>query len=638
MRSINLYSDLECTNLVSTIVTQDYVLPEDKNLYTCITSYGGTLTDAWSWTVDQLPDPVVYTTRWVAEGESPSEQTESFMPNPSIASTTVAFPLGEPGNEPEIKNYYVEGGIRLDWDYYYNQENDSINIALWAPKYFSGWSEPEDPEDEPEPQFESIWIKTEQGSNVLWVNRLNTQSEATYLTINNASEYSDIQLIFVEGDVFYKKLTTPQIGRFDHSFIPVVLATHNGDLECINGYPNGYPSAISSNCLTSEEVIPDPPSEETNEGNNVLQDGQGAGIGVSDDAADIDASLLNRSSLSWGGTGNGLSYYHMHVSTFLGVIRQLWHDIFASPEEAIRNIVGTFILNQDNPYAYMDFESIRQCLLGAFIVPYWYQEVVTANDTCWVGPYGAYAPGATYIVSRYQEIFNNRLSHTRPSFAEDGFGDFSDFNNCTASLHLPFVGDISIDIATVARGDIRVKAIIDNYNGNISYLVYTRSMQAPLGKEILYGVYTGNCAVMIPITAIGSNPEIFSRIMNAGSGIASGVLGALSGNVAQIPGILQSGYELQRAANDMSVVNRGGAIDTNSGPLQTLDITLQIRRGRELKPEHRREIEGNESITTAKIREFEGFLKVRSCDLKGLKCDERESERIRALLMEGVYV
>ena len=88
----------------------------------------------------------------------------------------------------------------------------------------------------------------------------------------------------------------------------------------------------------------------------------------------------------------------------------------------------------------------------------------------------------------------------------------------------------------------------------------------------------------------------------------------------------------------MSVVNRGGAIDTNSGPLQTLDITLQIRRGRELKPEHRREIEGNESITTAKIREFEGFLKVRSCDLKGLKCDERESERIRALLMEGVYV
>ena len=638
MRSFNLYSDLECTNLVTQIVTQDYILPEGKQLYTRIDGYGNTSPDAFSWTVSQLPEPVVYTARYVAEGTSPDEQTGSFMSQPVIADSTVAFPLGEPGTEPEIKSFYIEGGVRLDWDYYYDSQNDGLKIALWAPKYFTGWSE----DNEPQPQFDSIWIKTGQGSNILWVNKLNTENEATYFTVEQASNYSNIQLIVVEGEVYFKKTTAPTFGNFERAFIPVVMAIHNGELECLNGYvPQGFarfPSAISINCFKSDEIIPEPEGEETNEGNNVLQDGQGAGIGVSDDAADIDVNTLNHSTLAWGGRGSGLSYYVMPRASFSYVIRQLWNNFYKDPETVLRDIIGTFIFNEENLSTTIDLDAIRQCLLAAFACPFYPQSTTTANATCWIGPYGATAPDAAYVALRYSEVANISLSSVRPDFENDGFGDFSDFNNCTASLHLPFVGDISVDITTVARGDIRVKAIFDFYTGNIVYLVYTRSMQAPQGKEILYGVYNGNAAVEIPIMAIGSNSNILGRILNSGTAMATGVMSAIGGNVSAIPSIVQSDFAMNQAKNDMSVVNRGGLIDHNSGPLQTLDITLQIRRARELKPENRRDIEGIESVTKSKIGNFSGFIKVKSCDLKGLKCQDSEVRQIEAMLMEGVYV
>lgn len=638
MRSINLYSDLECTNQVAQIVTQDYVLPEGKQLYTRIDSYGSTRPDAYSWTVEQLPEPVVYTTRSVAEGESPNEETGSFMPEPSIASTTVAFPLGEPGTEPADPPHklYVEGGIRLDYDYVYDEEADQIKIVIWAPKYFSGWNE----ETPPKPQFDSIWIKGEQGYNLAWLNMLSTE-QLNYFVINNAHEYSDIQVIFVEGDVYFKKTTTPTIGKFERAFIPVLMAMHNGSLECLNGYPNGYPSAISINCLTSEEIIP-PAPDETGESSGLNRDGTGTGIGLSDLAAELDINALNNGALNWNGHGYGLTYYSIDLIAFTrDVVGTVYGAIFKNSLDAWSEAIDSVISPTADSMA-INAQTIRNCIVSAYLLP----DIPTQDtrvDKIWVGPLPIDQSNALtyYVGDRYQEVDDKWITEVdgHANFAEEGFGDFNDFTNTTATLHLPFIGDIPIEISTLIRGDIRVRTVLDQFTGNISYLVYTRSMEANGGRAILYGIYTGNCAVEQPICALGTSANVLSRVINAGSQAVGAAINIATGNFGKAGlDAFSAITQADTAVASREVVNRGGVLDKNTGPLQTDAITLQITRPIPLKPYNRVEIEGIPAATKQPIRQFTGFLKVKSCDLTGLSCEDPEKEKILALLKEGVYV
>lgn len=643
MRRITLYSDLECTQQVAQVVTQDYVLPEGKQLYTRIDSYGSTRPDAHSWTVEQLPEPVVYTTRYVAEGESPNEETGSFMTRPSIAATTVAFPLGEPREGPlqpdeKPSKFYIENGIRLDWDYFHDSENDQLKIALWPPKYFTGWSE----DEEPEPQFsDSIWIKTELGNSILWVNDVDTQQYATYLTIRNAHEYSNVQLIFVEGDVYFKKTTLPTIGKFEKSFIPVVLATHNGDLECINGYPNSWPSAISINALTSDEIIP-PAPDETGETSGMNRDGTGSGLGVSDPAAEIDLNALNSGALNWNGHGSGLTYYTMDLVTFTTkVVGKVYGTLFSNSMEAWGAAIDSVLYPTPDSFA-INAETIRACVVSAFMLP----DIPTngtSTSTVWVGPLPIDNLSLTYYLGdRYIEVDDTWLSEIagHEDFANDGYGDYNDFTHTTATLHLPFVGDIPLNISSLSRGDIRVRAILDQYTGNICYCVYTLSMEAPEQVPILYGIYTGNCAVEIPICSLGSSANVLSRIVNAGSQAVSGIISSIqSGSpVPAALGAFSAITEADTAVASREVVNRGGVLDKNTGPLQTDAVTLQLTRPIPLKPFNRVEIEGIPAATKQPIRQFEGFLKVKSCDLSGLSCEDSEKQKILQLLKEGVYI
>lgn len=640
MRSINLYSDLECTQQVAQIITQDYVLPEGKQLYTRIDSYGNTSPEAFSWTVEQLPEPIVYTARCIAEGESPDEQTGSFMSEPSIAGTTVAFPLGEPGTEPDIKSFYVQGGIRLDWDYYHDTENNELKIALWAPKYFSGWSE----DDEPQPQFDSIWIKTGQGSNILWVNKLNTESEATYFTIEQASNYSNIQLIFVEGDVYFKKTSTPTIGKFEKAFIPVVMAMHNGQLECLNGYdPQGFarfPSAISINALTSEEIIP-PAPEETGESSGMHRDGTGSGLGVSDTAAEINIGALNTGALAWNGHGAGLTYYTLDLVTFTTrIVGSVYGVLFNNSMEAWQEAIDSVIYPTADSFA-INSETIRACIVSAFMLPSM-PTSGSSTDTVWVGPLPIKNLSLTnYLGDRYVEVDDAWLSEIagHEDFANDGYGDYNDFTHTTATLHLPFVGDIPLNISSLSRGNIRVRTILDQYTGNICYCVYTRSMEAPEQVPILYGIYTGNCAVEIPICSLGSSANVLSRIINAGSQAVGAAVNLASGDYLKAGlGAFSAITEADTAVASREVVNRGGVLDKNTGPLQTDAVTLQITRPIPLKPFNRVEIEGIPAATKQPIRQFTGFLKVKSCDLSGLSCEDSEKDKILQLLKEGVYI
>lgn len=630
MRRIYLFSDLECEQAYGQVVTQDY--NPNANIITAVNHEQQVYVDARVQDITQLEENLVYTCKCV--GEEVENQTTKGPEITSIADTTIAFPLGDVEEihgemAPTTHELYVEGGIKLEYQFYLNTDTDVLGVKISPPQYFAGYDAQE------QPIFNALHIYSLNGTSIPWLGPAYWGDNSDNpIIVNDYSNYSNFQVIIVEAPTQFKRTVEPEFDTIQTALFPMLIAQNGETIECFNGYPNGYPAAISANALTSDEVIPEPDGDETNTGNNVDQDGQGAGLGVSDAAEHINITALNNG-LSWGGTGNGLSYYKMPKSSFRQLLGDVWGTMFSqSPEEiASRFVAGIF--NPDSSALMFNTDTIRSCLVGAFCLPISPTGSTSSNSTCWVGPYGAYAPNSYYITDRFVDSGTHTIS-TR--FADDGAGDFSDFLQSTATLYLPFVGTINVDITALARGNLSIETVIDQYTGNITYWVYTTSMQAPNNVAVLYGVYTGNCAVDVPICGIGDAGNVMKKVMNIGSQISSGLGSVAMGDAS---GLVQAGIGLESSLlnlKEKSAVNRGGSMDVNSGALQGLHITLQIKRSRPLKQENRRDIEGIPSATKKKIKEFEGFLKVKSVDLKGLSCEDSEKAKIESMLLEGVWV
>lgn len=202
-----------------------------------------------------------------------------------------------------------------------------------------------------------------------------------------------------------------------------------------------------------------------------------------------------------------------------------------------------------------------------------------------------------------------------------GYDDFNDFENTRATLFLPFVGTINIDINAIARGSITVKYVIDVCNGNIGYWVYTFGMQST--GDLLYGVYTGNCAIEVPTTGIYKGNAL-DKILNAGTAIASG----------DAVGILKSTID---TVTDVRV-NRSGGIDTASTSISRFQPRLDIEKKEILRTDQYREISGIPAYVTKNLSELSGFVKVFDVDLKSIDGEDVEKEQLAALIREGVYV
>lgn len=215
-----------------------------------------------------------------------------------------------------------------------------------------------------------------------------------------------------------------------------------------------------------------------------------------------------------------------------------------------------------------------------------------------------------------------------------GYDTFADFSETDATLYLPFYGMVNIDINAIAHGRLQIKWLVDSYNGNICYWVYTQGMQDP--KMILYGTYSGNCAVPIPV-------------------VGSGASGTMLGRVANIAGTLAVGATAGAAAGAMAAVNtignltakhidRAGTMDTNSNTSCPYAITLQISARVMLTPDHYAETIGTPSAAPGNgdpgsVSAFSGFTIFRDFHADSISgATAREKEEIERLMRGGVFV
>lgn len=350
--------------------------------------------------------------------------------------------------------------------------------------------------------------------------------------------------------------------------------------------------------------LPDPENTYEPTDNNIVIGGTGNGDYPSDPAERPNVGNLNNWFAFGSSNGKGLTYYDVLISDIYDVFSKIYSDSYINLETRLKAIIDCFRI----PFTVGVGSQIAR--INVADVP--------------VSVSGAYP-----LTQRFKEFDFPIVDLTNA-----GWDDYNDFSNTRATLYLPFVGRINIDINAIARGTIEVVAVGDAYTGNITYWVYTTSMNAP--REILYGVYEGQSAVQIPIAATYT-PNLMGKIMASAGILGGGLTAAVMSN--PMGAAVAAGALIATAPSALEQsVDTTHVQDSASNATSPLHIRLDISRREMIRPAQYREVAGIPAFTTEVLRNLEGFVRVHSADYDGLKCEQPEKEVIKSMLEEGVYV
>lgn len=322
---------------------------------------------------------------------------------------------------------------------------------------------------------------------------------------------------------------------------------------------------------------------------------------------------IRNSSTSYGGNGNGLTYYRLTKSALHVVLNKVYQ-------------IG---IARDNAY-------LRQCLVCAYLLP---DLTITADTGYGVSVANERVPVGQVEIYDLEHISQPRNAYYDFTNNEDysvGWDNYADFTNTKLTLYLPFVGAVNIDVNACQYSRLSVTYYIDVYNGNIVYWVYTRSYDS--STDTLYGVYSGNCAIQIPLYGVGESGSILGKVTNMVNAVATGAAAVMTGNPRMAVKAVGDTMSAVESAIPTYTVERNGTIDTNSVSLQGWRISLKISKPKVLRCDSVQLI-GLPSYYRARISELpSGYHAVGAVDVDTIpNATAAEKEEIRRILMGGFY-
>lgn len=222
-------------------------------------------------------------------------------------------------------------------------------------------------------------------------------------------------------------------------------------------------------------------------------------------------------------------------------------------------------------------------------------------------------------------------------------GSFLDYSPyCSAVLHLPYIGNMPIDINKISGGSLAVRYWVDVTSGNCLAHVKTTDRD---GSTIIYGEFAGNCAYKYPVTG---NDQGGTAVLGAAAGAATAGMVALvggaeitaakaaAGAVGAASGIAQAelnaGHHLQQV----------GSWPSNTGMLSDPNVYLIVTRPAYLTPEKYPEIVGYPAGCGHKVQDFinhGGGILAGELHADGITgATDAEKQAIEAAFAGGVFV
>lgn len=219
---------------------------------------------------------------------------------------------------------------------------------------------------------------------------------------------------------------------------------------------------------------------------------------------------------------------------------------------------------------------------------------------------------------------------------------FLDYENCSAYVKLPFVGQVPIDIRKFRDGSLQVTYDIDVLTGNCVAQIYATSKPIPgyadsTGKKILIYQGSGNCAIHIPYCG---NTEGGFKQLQAVSGIGMAAIGAATGSGLAVAGGLAS-----TISSPTSNTEQHSYLASEAGPMMHPYVKLVVEGPVPLVPTSQQKDWGFKAFTTAKVNDFayypqkpgKEFLQGKiHCTIA--RATDAEKREIEALFAKGVLV
>lgn len=229
----------------------------------------------------------------------------------------------------------------------------------------------------------------------------------------------------------------------------------------------------------------------------------------------------------------------------------------------------------------------------------------------------------------------------------DGFPDFAPYT--TAELHLPYIGDLEIDINLIAHGTLKVYYQCDNLSGNVCAWVLCEDHEG----HHKYLTATGNCAYNIPLCSTFFDGSAMGKLIGSSIQTAtSGLLSEMHPKYA-IPHQASMAHGLGQAISstfDVIHAPRGttirGEFGGNAGIVTNTLCYLVITRPAWIQPKYYSELNGIPSELSGTLFDdmtddhttYNGYTVVSEIHLENVDCTENEKAMIEAALKRGVHI
>ena len=278
----------------------------------------------------------------------------------------------------------------------------------------------------------------------------------------------------------------------------------------------------------------------------------------------------------------------------------------------------------------------------------------TAANYIWFGGYGWDTTGhgtCNHIIyaSGYKDLGTIRIV---PTF--NNWRDFEPYTKLYVSI--PYCGTYQLDLARYMGKDVRVRYFIDTRTNGC--------MCALIADNYLMDYFNGQMGVTMPITLTDysayMNAQMQVLLQGGGQAVQSGMnaygnasgFGAMGGMAGLAGGLIAGGTPAaisgavtgaktvfglaQNNINKFNVTKGCSSSMINCYLPQTVDFIFEIQE--DCAPANYREMLGSPSMVSGRIYNFTGYLKCQSVKLECNIATERERERLKQMLLSGIYI
>lgn len=198
------------------------------------------------------------------------------------------------------------------------------------------------------------------------------------------------------------------------------------------------------------------------------------------------------------------------------------------------------------------------------------------------------------------------------------YGNILDYNPyTTVQLYLPFIGIVPLDVADVTRSSISVKYGVDVLTGACLASV---SVQRDNAGGVLYQ-YSGNCACQYPL----SSGSYMGMVTGAIGAVGSLAKGNIFGTALSIAGM-------------HTTIEHSGGFSGNAGAMGGKKPYLIVSRPQTAMNDGFPEIQGYPSNVFVTLGTCVGYVQVADCHVENISATDKELEKIKQLLKEGVIL